>query len=106
MEYPSLKMLLRYHCMKSVQIWSFFWSVFSCILTEYVDLLHKSPYSVKIQENTDQKKLRIWTLYGVHLCIQSEYKKIWTRKNSAYGHFSRSVILLDNASSLHYPCLI
>ena len=23
------------HCLKSVQIWSFFWSVFSCIRTEY-----------------------------------------------------------------------
>ena len=36
--------------------WSFFWSVFSCIRTEYRDLLSKSPYSVRIQENTDQKK--------------------------------------------------
>ena len=31
----------------------FFWSVFSC----------KSPYSVWIKENTDQKKLRIWTVF-------------------------------------------
>ena len=51
------------HCVKSVQIQSFFWSVFSCIRTEYGDLLRKSPYSVRIQENTDQKKLRIWTLF-------------------------------------------
>ena len=27
------------------------------------DLLSKSPYSVQMQENTDQKKLRIWTLF-------------------------------------------
>ena len=40
------------HCAKSVQIRSFFWSVFSFIRTE---LLRKSPYSVPIQENTDQK---------------------------------------------------
>ena len=26
-------------------------------------LLRKSPYSVRIQENTDQKKLRIWALF-------------------------------------------
>ena len=26
-------------------------------------LLRKSPYSVLIRENTDQKKLRIWTLF-------------------------------------------
>ena len=50
------------HCVKSVQIRSFFWSVFSCIWTEYGDLLRKSPYSERIQENTDQIKFRIWTL--------------------------------------------
>ena len=37
-----------HHCVKSVQIRNYFWSVFSCIRTE-------SPYSVRIQENTDQK---------------------------------------------------
>ena len=39
-----------YYCVKNVQIWSFFWSVFSCI----------------------------WT----------EYRKMQTRKNSVFGHFS------------------
>ena len=48
------------HCVTSVQIRSFSWSVFSCIWTEYVDLLRKSPYSVQIRESTDQKELRIW----------------------------------------------
>ena len=43
------------HCVKSVQIRSFFWSVFCCILTEY--------------------------------------RKIRTRKNSVFGHFSCSVCL-------------
>ena len=52
-----LKLLLRTHCVKSVQIRSFFWSVFSCIWTDYGDL--RSPNSVQTQENTDQKKLRI-----------------------------------------------
>ena len=41
----------------------FFWSVFSCIPTEYGDLLRKSPYSVQIQENADQKELRVWTIF-------------------------------------------
>ena len=40
-----------------------FWSVFSCIQTEYGDFLRKSPYSVRIQENTDQKQFVIWTLF-------------------------------------------
>ena len=39
---------------ESVQIRSFL---------NYKDLLSKYPYSVQIQENTDQKKLRIWTLF-------------------------------------------
>ena len=33
----------------------FSWSVFYCSWTEYVGLLRKSPYSVQMQENTDQK---------------------------------------------------
>ena len=51
------------HCLKSVQIRSFFWSAFSRIWTEYGDLRSNSPYSVRIRENTDQRKLRIWTLF-------------------------------------------
>ena len=51
------------HCVKSAKIRSFFWSLFSCIRTECGDLRTKSPYSIQIQENTDQKKLRIWTLF-------------------------------------------
>ena len=43
------------HCVKSVQIQSYFWSVFSCIRTKYGELLRKSSYSVRIQENTEQK---------------------------------------------------
>ena len=54
------------HFMKSVQMWSSFWSVFSCIR----------------RLNTE--------IYGVNLCIQSEYRKKLTRKNSVFGHFSRS----------------
>ena len=42
----------------------FFWSVFS--RTEYREIVRKFSYSVKMRENTNQK-------------------------NSAYGHFSRSV---------------
>ena len=30
---------IEQHCVKSIQIRSFFWSVFSCILTDYGDLL-------------------------------------------------------------------
>ena len=46
---------------KSVQM-SKSWPIFSRIWSEYGDILRKSPYSVWIRENTDQKKVRIWTL--------------------------------------------
>ena len=49
------------HYVKCVQARNFFWSIFSRIRTEYGEILLISPYSVRMQENTDQKKLRIWT---------------------------------------------
>ena len=41
----------------------FFWSVSSRIRTEYGKILRISPYSVQKWKNTDQEKLRIWTLF-------------------------------------------
>ena len=58
------------HCVKSVHIRSFFWSVFSRIQTEYKEILGISPHLVRMRENTDQK-------------------------NSVFGHFSRSIINHD-----------
>ena len=51
------------HCVKSVQTMSFSWSIFSGIRTEYREIRSISPYSVRMPENMDQKKLRIWTLF-------------------------------------------
>ena len=48
------------HWVKSVQIRSFLWSVFSRIHPRIRSI---SPYSVRMRENTEQKKLRIWTLF-------------------------------------------
>ena len=52
-----------FHCVKSVQIGSFFWSAFFRIRIEYGEILYISPYSVRIREKTNQKKLRICTLF-------------------------------------------
>ena len=52
----------NYHCLKSIQIRSF-----SCPFF----LRSKSPYLVRIQEITDQKKFRIWTL-----CMQCTVGKL------------------------------
>ena len=57
----SIKVIFQ--CVKSVQIRSYFWSIFSCIWTEYEDLLR----------------------------VQFECRKIGTRNNSVCGHFSHSV---------------
>ena len=54
-QYLPLMFPIDRHCVKSVQIWSYFWSVFSSIRSEYEDLRSKSPYSVRIEDNTDQK---------------------------------------------------
>ena len=42
----------------------------SCIRTKYGDFLRKSLYSVRIQENRDQKKLRIWALFTQRLFVK------------------------------------
>ena len=68
------------NCVKSIQILSFFWFVFSCMQTEYGNLRSKSPYSVQIQENTDQKKLRIWTLFKIQILQDSNYKSSFINK--------------------------
>ena len=52
-----------YHCVKNVQILSFFWSVFSHIRTEYGEIRSIPLYSVQMRGNMDQKKLHIWTLF-------------------------------------------
>ena len=60
---PCTIMVGSQHCMKSVQILSFFWSVSSRIRIEYGEIFRISPYSARMRENTDQKKLHIWTLF-------------------------------------------
>ena len=42
------------------------------------------PYFLVFRLNTG--------IYSVNLHIQSEYRKIWTRNNSLFGHFSRREI--------------
>ena len=58
--------LIFFHCVKSVQIRSYFWSAFP-----------------------------VFGLYFVNLRIESEYRKIRTRNNFVFGHFSLSVYALN-----------
>ena len=55
-------------------------------LEVWLYLLLKSPYSVRIQENTDQKKLCIWTLFTQ--CNIQEVRLIWMFPMLLYDIFS------------------
>ena len=70
---PNITIQLQVHCVKSDKIRSFFWSAFSCIRTEH----------------------------RVDIHIQSEYRKIRTRKTT-YLDGSRSGALNYQIDSL-YP---
>ena len=72
--------LWRYYCLKSVCIASFF-----------------GPCYPAVGLNTE--------IYGVFLRIQSGYGKMWTRKNSDYGHFTQCTIgklFLNGRESLDF----
>ena len=54
-------------------------NIFSHILTEYGDLLCKSPYSVRMRENADQKNSK----YGHFLrCVN--YEEVLNKKKSRF----------------------
>ena len=77
---------ILYTCVKSVQIRSFFLPVFSRIRTEYGEIASYpriSSYSVRIRENTDQKKLRIWTLF-------TQWRGQWRRSVTYLTIFNKS----------------
>ena len=61
-----MERVVHFHCVKSVQIRSFFWSVFSRVRTECREILRIS-LSLLIQSEygkiRTRKKLRIWTLF-------------------------------------------
>ena len=83
-----------YHCVKSVQIWSFFWSLFFRIRTEYRHWLSKSSYSVRIRENTDQRKLCIWVLFTQGTLLIAD-KSLY----SAFADPSRLCVILSIIST-------
>ena len=67
----------KVQCVRSVKIQSFFWLIFSRIRIEYEEIRSISPYSVRIRENTDQKKIRILTLFTQSFGSQKAVGLIW-----------------------------
>ena len=79
------------------------------IRTKYGDLLRKSPYSVQIQRNTDQKWLRIWTLFAqydssVELYNIISYSRFLFWQFSA-PVFRKSAEFERNCKSTRFACL-
>ena len=54
--FPNSVDILRSQCVKSVQVRSLFWSVFSLIRTEYREILRMSPYSVRMRGKIRTRK--------------------------------------------------
>ena len=87
------------HCVKSVQIRSYFWSVFSCFRTEYGDLLRKSPntgkYGPEITPYLD-------TCHAVLVSGITVSKAIaCTRVTEEYRNI-RKILLLNSSHPVHF----
>ena len=81
--WTNLVLPKRYTAWKVSKYGFFFWSVFCHICTEYGEILRISPYSVRMRENTDQKKLRVWTLFTqwvLKKTLLSEKNEMWKSK--------------------------
>ena len=79
------------HCVKSVQIPSFFSSVFYCIWSQYGDLLSKSLYSGQMQQNMDQK-ISVFGHFSRSVEIKEVHKDEWAQCKLA--NFTHPFILL------------
>ena len=68
----------------------FFWSVFSRIRTEYREIRSISPYSVRIQAYTEQKKLRI---------LETFHAVIERKSNQTYAYAKYVKLIFENIIS-------
>ena len=73
-----------YHCVKNVQIRSFFWSVFSCIPTEYGDLRSKSTLWALFTQRTVLSKMTIPILLYLSWNIR-QFSKTLKQSRSVCG---------------------
>ena len=103
------------HCISSVQIRSFFWSVFSRIRNEYGDLRSKSPYSVRMRENTDQnfsrsesvdKYLKLIKTGFYVKCFRADFLQFLTKPSKFHFEWHAVYLLLISSfpgSLLKFP---
>ena len=88
----------KLHCVKSVQIRIFFFGPYFPLF----GLNSKSPYSVRIQENTDQKKLRIWTLFTQCFIIDVWYDPKYDSPILQFGTHLTAFILMIIEKVFHW----
>ena len=83
----------KYHCVESVQIWSYFWSVFFCIptrygpeITPYLGTFHAQYWmifiSVSYQQNTEFEKNNF---YGISEKISLTARKMKFSTNNFFS---------------------
>ena len=70
-----------------------FWSTFSCIWTEYGEILRISPYSVRMRENADQNNSEYG--YVLHSALYCQLIEIFIRKT--FVSLSSNQILLKSS---------
>ena len=95
------KIFLKCHCVKINQIRRFSWSVFSYIRIFSHFSLCISPYSVRMRENTYQKKLRrIWTLFTHCVIWESQVGRVGDLKE--YLTFGEEGVPLQKYGNMEY----
>ena len=85
--------------MKSVQMQSFFWSVFSRIWTKYGEIRSISPYSVRIRENSDQKKTPYLDTFHA-VCVEIEQLRVNWPEAVSKGALRKKVFLRETGKHL------
>ena len=119
-KYSSLVVSFVYTLVKEYTLHKFF-SLLSTQLTGFFYNTQNAPFcneAENSQYNFQKRQrcnkearnyilciIRAWSLLcsiRINLRIQSEYRKIWTKKNSVFGNFSRSVCLFYFEFCLFY----
>ena len=83
-----------------------FWSVFYPIWTEYGQILHISPYSVRMRENADHSNLEYGhILRSVYFDVLFVYSLEYTVSNKVSLFHSQYLLSLNAAPIFHYHLL-
>ena len=105
LEVQSCKLYNNKYMIASTQITNT--EIFAFIAVLVFDLLTRKAFFINRKDNKNclslHERCPNTQIHGVNLRIQSKYRKIRTRNNSVFGHFSRSVknrLLADFKSKL------